>query len=72
MWDTKEVATIADILEKTVVLPEDHIHAVPLGLKLHLTDIMLEELAKIGRDDINEKALIIILKPHIKVSYWNY
>lgn len=66
-WNINRVSEIANIIETTILVPDDHKHITPLGLKLHLSDIILEELAKIGREDIRNKALLEILKPFLKV-----
>ncbi|XP_063585849.1 ribosomal RNA processing protein 1 homolog A-like [Penaeus indicus] len=66
-WNINRVSEIANIIGTTVLVPDDHKHITPLGLKLHLSDIILEELAKIGREDIKNKALLEILKPFLKV-----
>lgn len=66
-WNVNRVSEISNIIGTTVLVPDDHKHITPLGLKLHLSDIILEELAKIGREDIKNKALLEFLKPFIKV-----
>jgi hypothetical protein len=38
-----------------------------LGLKLHITDIYLEELAKIGGITLKPKRLILLLSPFFNI-----
>ncbi|XP_069947489.1 ribosomal RNA processing protein 1 homolog B isoform X1 [Cherax quadricarinatus] len=66
-WDMKEILSFTTILEVTVVCPEDDVNATPLGLKFHVCDIILEELAKIGGEALDNRVIIAILKPYFKV-----
>lgn len=38
-----------------------------LGLQMHVTDVYLEELAKVGGEDLEEGVLDIYLEPFFKV-----
>ena len=38
---------------------------------MHITDILLEELAKVGGEELKESVLEIYLQPYIKVIYGN-
>lgn len=38
-----------------------------LGLKLHITDIYLEELAKVGGTALKPKRLILLLSPFFNI-----
>ncbi|XP_045605759.2 ribosomal RNA processing protein 1 homolog B [Procambarus clarkii] len=66
-WNMKELMSVVTILEMTVICPEDNVNATPLGLKLHLCDIILEELAKVGGENLEHRVIVAILKPYFKV-----
>ncbi|XP_071545674.1 uncharacterized protein Nnp-1 isoform X2 [Panulirus ornatus] len=66
-WDITEVCSFATILEVTLVCPEDDVNVTPLELKLHICDIILEELAKIGGENLKHQVVMAIIQPYFKV-----
>merc|ERR1739838_181874 len=66
-WALEEVTAIATILENIVICPDDNLNRQPMGLKLHVCDIFLEELAKIGGEKLENDVIIALLQPFFKV-----
>ncbi|XP_014485003.1 PREDICTED: ribosomal RNA processing protein 1 homolog isoform X2 [Dinoponera quadriceps] len=59
-WDMSWVKEISGILEKLFQCPQTN-----LGLSLHITEIYLEELAKIGDGDLPEEAVVELIRPFV-------
>lgn len=55
-WELKWVKRFRKVMKKTVLSTSD---AVPLGLKMHISDIYLEELAKVGSEEVIKYALFL-------------
>ncbi|CAL4093540.1 unnamed protein product [Meganyctiphanes norvegica] len=66
-WALEEVTAIAAILENIVLCPDDNLNRQPMGLKLHVCDIILEELAKIGGEALDNDVIVALLQPFLKV-----
>ncbi|KAK7083725.1 Ribosomal RNA processing protein 1 B [Halocaridina rubra] len=66
-WNLKEVAAYVNILDTYVIRPDDDIHATPLGIKLHLCGIIMEELAKIGCEELKHDVIVAFIQPYMKV-----
>lgn len=61
---------MSTILESSIVRPYDEFNKVPMGLKIHLASIILQELSKVGKEAIPDKVLITILFPFLKVGLY--
>lgn len=48
--------------------PEDNLNTTPLGLKLHVCSIVLEELAKVGGENLENRVILAIIQPYLKVT----
>ncbi|KAK4299080.1 hypothetical protein Pmani_028631 [Petrolisthes manimaculis] len=66
-WRKKELAITVHILETIVIRPRDDSNVTPLGLKLHICTIVLEELAKIGGENLENRVIMAITQPYFKV-----
>ncbi|CAH1396743.1 unnamed protein product [Nezara viridula] len=55
-WESGKVEAISKDLYKSLVLA-------PIGLNLHLSEIYLEELAKVGRGELNPSTVLEMIKP---------
>ncbi|KAK3878917.1 hypothetical protein Pcinc_016460 [Petrolisthes cinctipes] len=66
-WRKKELAITVHILETIVIRPRDDSNITPLGLKLHICTIVLEELAKIGGESLENRVIMAIIQPYFKV-----
>ncbi|XP_076061013.1 uncharacterized protein LOC143036912 isoform X2 [Oratosquilla oratoria] len=66
-WSLDETMALANIFEETVLVPTDNINSLPMGLKIHFCDVFLEELAKIGGEELDSKVILALLQPFIKV-----
>lgn len=55
-WELAKVEAITKDLYKSLVLA-------PIGLNLHLSEIYLEELAKVGRGELNPSTVLEMIKP---------
>ncbi|XP_050497055.1 ribosomal RNA processing protein 1 homolog isoform X2 [Bombus huntii] len=60
LWDIEWVKDISEILEKLLVDPK-----ICIGFTMHITEIYLEELAKISDGNIPENAVTEFIKPFI-------
>ncbi|CAL1295603.1 unnamed protein product [Larinioides sclopetarius] len=49
-WKVKCIKGVLNVLKKTVLTPCDE--SAPFGLKTHISDIYMEELAKVGHDEV--------------------
>jgi len=62
---------VAVVEQLTTILKEDVMMAQPkdtsLGFQLHVADVFLEELAKIGADSVDAKTVTLFLQPFIEV-----
>lgn len=66
-WNLKEVVRYMNILDANVIRADDHTNSTPLGIKLHLSSIIMEELAKIGGEELDNKVILAVIKPFLKV-----
>ncbi|XP_068207761.1 ribosomal RNA processing protein 1 homolog A-like [Palaemon carinicauda] len=66
-WTVKEVVRYMNILDADVIRADDHTNVTPLGIKLHLCGIIMEELAKIGGEELDNKVILAVIKPFLKV-----
>lgn len=71
-WSLKEVLAYASILEVTVVCPDDDVNKIPLGLKTHVCEVILEELAKIGGENLKHPVLMAVIQPYFKVRIQSF
>lgn len=66
-WNLKKVLAYTHILEMTVVCPDDDVNKTSLGLKTHVCEIILEELAKIGGENLQHRVIMAVIQPYFKV-----
>lgn len=66
-WNPKNVMAYTSILEATVVCPTDNVNNTPLGLKTHVCEIILEELAKVGGESLQHSVIMAVIQPYFKV-----
>ncbi|KAF8770708.1 Ribosomal RNA processing protein 1 like protein [Argiope bruennichi] len=64
-WKVKCIKEVLNILKKTVLAPSTE--GVPYGLKTHISDIYMEELAKVGHDEVTPKILRKFLLPYCNI-----
>ncbi|GIY20651.1 ribosomal RNA processing protein 1 homolog B [Caerostris extrusa] len=64
-WKIKFIKKFSKVLKNTVLDPS--IDSAPFGLKIHVSDIYMEELAKVGADEVTKKILRKFLLPYCKV-----
>ncbi|CAL1291601.1 unnamed protein product [Larinioides sclopetarius] len=64
-WKVKCIIGVLNVLKKTVLSPCDE--SAPFGLKTHISDIYMEELAKVGHDEVTPKILRKFLLPYCNV-----
>ncbi|KAF2885464.1 hypothetical protein ILUMI_20744 [Ignelater luminosus] len=62
-WDDKLVSEFGNILLETVLKPENSTY---LGLTMHITEIYLEELAKVSKGKIEKPLVAEFIKPFVK------
>ncbi|CAL1291602.1 unnamed protein product [Larinioides sclopetarius] len=58
-WKVKCIIGVLNVLKKTVLSPCDE--SAPFGLKTHISDIYMEELAKVGHDESVKKDVFLYL-----------
>ena len=62
-WQDDLILEVTDLFEKDVVLcPQSKCN---IGFKLHVTDVFLEELAKVANEHLATDKLELILKPFL-------
>ncbi|KAG0723602.1 Ribosomal RNA processing protein 1 B [Chionoecetes opilio] len=66
-WKMKDVMAYTSILETVVVCPDDHLNTTALGLKTHVCEIILEELAKVGGESLKDSVVVTVIQPYFKV-----
>ncbi|GFT45181.1 ribosomal RNA processing protein 1 homolog A [Nephila pilipes] len=64
-WEVKYIKAFVKTLKNTVLSPSSE--SVPLGLKIHISEIYMEELAKVGADEVTSKILLQFLLPYCRV-----
>merc|ERR1719334_1306083 len=65
-WEEELVKSAADIFRKTVILsPESDKSS--LGFQLHFTDVFLEELAKVGGENLSSSVVETFIQPWIEL-----
>lgn len=64
-WDVAVVEQVTSVLKQDVMLAEPK--DTSLGFQLHVADVFLEELAKIGADSVGAPTVTIFLQPFIEV-----
>ncbi|GBM02226.1 Ribosomal RNA processing protein 1 B [Araneus ventricosus] len=64
-WKVKYIKAVLNILKKTVLTPSED--SAPFGLKTHISDIYMEELTKVGHDEVTPKILRKFLLPYCDV-----
>jgi len=64
-WDVALVEKLTAIVKQDVMLAEPR--DTSLGFQLHVADVFLEELAKIGADSVNAETVTVFLQPFIEV-----
>jgi len=64
-WDLELTEKISDIVGENLILA--NINDTSLGLQMHVTDVFLEELAKVGGEDLDQAVLDLYLEPFFKV-----
>ncbi|KAG8187782.1 hypothetical protein JTE90_025820 [Oedothorax gibbosus] len=64
-WDVKFILQFTKMMKKTVISPEAT--SAPFGLKIHISDIYMEELAKVGADELTPKIIRKFLLPYCEV-----
>ncbi|CAG0892335.1 unnamed protein product [Cyprideis torosa] len=66
--DWAGVPVIRDVFAKSVLKPEPaHLTKIPLGLKLHVVDVFLEEMAKVGGEELAFEVTSQFLEPFLTV-----
>merc|ERR1712136_547234 len=67
-WNEEEVAIYSNILSECIVNANKNtaLLKVPVGLRLHITAMFPEELAKAGGDDLNSPTILKLLEPFAK------
>ncbi|XP_045134141.1 ribosomal RNA processing protein 1 homolog B-like [Portunus trituberculatus] len=66
-WNLKNVMAYTSILETVVVCPDDNVNNTPLGLKTHVCEVILEELAKVGGENLQHSVVVAVIQPYFKV-----
>ncbi|XP_063861381.1 ribosomal RNA processing protein 1 homolog B-like isoform X2 [Scylla paramamosain] len=66
-WNPKNVMAYISILEAIVVCPDDNVNNTPLGLKTHVCEVILEELAKVGGENLQHSVVMAVIQPYFKV-----
>ena len=66
-WNQEQVTDFVQMLEGGIICPNDKTHAKPLGLKLHLADILWDEIAKVGRESLSTEVMLSFIKPFVTV-----
>jgi len=64
-WEVAVVEQVTSILKDDVMMAEAR--DISLGFQLHVADVFLEELAKIGADSVGAPTVTIFLQPFIEV-----
>lgn len=67
-WEEQQVTAVMALLEEIVICPGDDVNNTPLGLKMHICEIILEELAKVGGKRLKHRVILAVLKPYFKVT----
>lgn len=57
------------MLEATIILPNDIQNAFPLAPKLHLSSVILEELAKAKNEYLTTDIVYLFIAPYVKVCF---
>lgn len=63
-WESKLVDQLMQIFSETVMNPDSD--GIPDGLKIHFSDIYLEEVEKIGEGHLTGTQLLKLLDPFVK------
>ncbi|PRD32784.1 UNVERIFIED_CONTAM: Rrp1 [Trichonephila clavipes] len=66
-WEVKCIEHFVKALKSTVLNPSSG--SAPFGLKSHITDIYMEELANVGADEVTSKILQQFLLPYCRILY---
>ncbi|RXG59212.1 Ribosomal RNA processing protein 1-like protein [Armadillidium vulgare] len=66
-WSRDVLKEFCEILESQIVCPTDDKNVKPLELKMHVSDVILEELAKVGKEKLPDRVLIAVIRPFLKV-----
>ncbi|GFY41586.1 ribosomal RNA processing protein 1 homolog A [Trichonephila inaurata madagascariensis] len=66
-WEVKFIKRFVKALKSTVLNPSSG--SAPFGLKSHITDIYMEELANVGADEVTPKILRQFLLPYCRILY---
>ena len=59
-WDMEWIKDISEIIENCLINPQ-----VCIGFNMHLTEVFLEELAKISEGNISEDVVTVLIKPFV-------
>lgn len=64
-WQTERIRDLCAILRKTVLHPSSR--DVPIGLKTHVTDIFIQELARIQGSELTSEQSVLFLEPFFNI-----
>jgi len=64
-WNQDVTTCIRDVLADNLLLRE--ISETSLGFQMHVTDLFLEELAKVGGEDLEEDVILCYLQPFLQI-----
>ncbi|XP_054719682.1 ribosomal RNA processing protein 1 homolog A-like [Uloborus diversus] len=66
-WNFKRVKQFRKVMKKTVISPKSE--SAPLGLKIHICDIYMEELARAGSEQLTPEMITWFLNPYLIVLW---
>ncbi|KAL3242210.1 hypothetical protein MRX96_021430 [Rhipicephalus microplus] len=64
-WSNENVTTFCDMLQSTALCPNSQ--AIPLGLRLHVVDVFLQELARMHGGELTPEQATLFLQPFFDI-----